>query len=134
LQIPGMLRTTLGAFHAAHPGMPIKALRLRIFAGYPQGIVIGGGDDTTQWAYDATTGGTAYLWQPGYPKTGQTWGWENDQVFKSVHRGDAFGIPGRLMSLFAGLSLLFLTISGGWMYLDMWKRRRKAGRHGLFWS
>jgi uncharacterized iron-regulated membrane protein len=135
VELPGMLHTALTAFHAADPRAPIKVLRLRYFAGMPQGIVVGGeGENTRQLAFNTATGGRASLSGPNYPVTGQPFGWEADQVGKGIHRGDMFGMTGRWLSLFTGLSLLFLAISGAVMYLDLWIERRRAGRRGLFWS
>jgi uncharacterized iron-regulated membrane protein len=65
--------------------------------------------------------------------TGQPFGWEEDQIAKQIHRGDFIGMSGRWMSLIAGISMLFLSISGAVMYCDLWRARRRAGRHGLFW-
>jgi len=53
---------------------------------------------------------------------------------KQIHRGDALGVPGRLMDLFAGLSLIFLSASGLWMYVDLLLRRMRGGRKQLFWT
>jgi uncharacterized iron-regulated membrane protein len=133
-ELPAMLHATLIAFRAASPDAPVKVLRLRYFAGMPQGVVVAGlADQTRQWAFNTATGGAAPLQAPSYPPTGQTFGWQWDQIMKGVHRGDAIGLPGRLMSLFAGLSLVFLSLSGLVMYLDLWGKRRKLGRYGLFW-
>jgi len=38
-----------------------------------------------------------------------------------------------MMNLFAGLSLLFLSISGITVYIDMWLKRRQSGRGAFFW-
>jgi uncharacterized iron-regulated membrane protein len=132
-ELAPMLRTTLAAFRAADPGDPIKVVRLRYFAGIPQGIVVSGGSDVRQFAFNAVTGRRASLQGPSYPPTGQTFGWQWDQIVKGIHRGDFIGLPGRFMSLFTGLSLLFLSLSGAAMYADLWNKRRRAGRHGLFW-
>jgi uncharacterized iron-regulated membrane protein len=129
-----MTDVTLAAFHAAYPNTPIKVLRLRHFAGMPQGLIVTGGKETRQRPFNAATGGVAPLWAPGYPITGQPFGWAWDQTVKGVHRGDAFGLPGRWMSLLTGLSLLFLCISGAANYYELWSKRRKAGRPGLLWS
>ena len=33
-----------------------------------------------------------------------------------------------------GVALVVLLLSGGWVYLDMYRRRRKgSGKSGLFW-
>jgi uncharacterized iron-regulated membrane protein len=133
-ELPAMLDTTLKAYRAANPNDPIKVLRLRYFAGMPQGIVVSAGKETEQLVFNAASGRPVSLTEPGYPLTGQPFGWQADQTFKQIHRGDMFGLPGRFIGLFTGLSVLFLAISGTVTYLDLWNRRRKAGRAGLFWT
>ena len=132
-ELPGMLHTTLAAYHAAMPATPIKVVRLRYFAGMPQGVIVTGGPETLQRAYNAATGAVAPLSGPGYPVTGQPFGWQADQMIKGIHRGDAFGMTGRWLSLMTGLSLLFLCVSGAATYVQLWNQRRRAGRPGLFW-
>jgi uncharacterized iron-regulated membrane protein len=53
---------------------------------------------------------------------------------KHLHSGFLFGTWARLLDLLAGLSLIFLSASGLWMYLQMYKRRRVGGRAGFFWT
>jgi uncharacterized iron-regulated membrane protein len=133
-ELAPMLATTLASQRAAHPDQPIKVVRLRYFAGMPQGVVVyGGPQDTRQAAFDTRTGGVAPLTAANYPFTGQTFGWQGDQILKGLHRGDFIGLPGRWVSLATGLSLLFLSVSGAVMYLDLWNRRRRSGRPALFW-
>ena len=45
--------------------------------------------------------------------------------------GAGFGLPARWMSLFAGLALVYLSVSGLVMYFQMSSRRRKGG-HSRF--
>ena len=132
-ELPGMLHTTLTAWRADNVHTPIKVLRLRYFSGMPQGVIVAGGDETRQVVFNAATGRRASETEPGYPATGQTFGWQEDQIAKQIHRGDIIGLSGRWMSLLTGLSLVFLIVSGVVMYFDLWNRRRRAGRPGLFW-
>jgi uncharacterized iron-regulated membrane protein len=133
-KLPAMLGTTLSAYRATQGAMPIKVLRLRYFAGMPQGVIVTGGDDTRQLVFNADTGKRASMTEPGYPYTGFPFGWEEHELVKQIHRGDALGIPGRLMDLFAGFSLVFLSISGLVMYLDLLRRRWRGGRKQMFWT
>jgi uncharacterized iron-regulated membrane protein len=133
-ELPVLLRTSLSAFRAAQPGSPIKVIRLRYFAGMPQGVIIAGREHTQQIVYNAATGRRVSMTEPGYPETGQPFGWQEHQLMKQIHRGDWLGLPGRGMDLIAGLSLIFLSVSGSVMYLDAWKRRRRGGRAGFFWA
>jgi uncharacterized iron-regulated membrane protein len=132
-ELPAMLRTTLTAFHLANPGRPVKAVRLRSFAGMKQGIVIAGGDETTQHVFNAVSGRAASETEAGYPSTDMTYGWQIDQIAKQIHRGDFFGLTGRWIDLLSGLSLLYLATSGAVIYFELWNRRRKAGRRQLVW-
>ncbi len=84
--------------------------------------------------FNAETGKSMSLTEPEYPKTHYYLGWREHEIMKQIHRGDAFGVPGRFMSLFAGLSLIFLSISGAVMYIDLWRRRRRGGKAALFWA
>jgi uncharacterized iron-regulated membrane protein len=132
-ELPGMLHTTLAAYGALSPSGLVKVIRLRYFAGMPQGVIVTGDEESRQLAFNAATGRRASLSGPGYPVTGQPFGWQEDQIVKQIHRGDFIGLSGRWISLFAGLSMLFLSISGAVMYFDLWRRRRRTGRRALFW-
>ncbi len=132
-EVPGLLRTSLGAFRASEPHSPIKVIRLRHFAGMPQGVIIAGDEDTRQLVFNAETGRRVGMTEPGYPETGQPFGWEEHQLMKQIHRGDWLGLSGRWMDLIAGLSMIFLSVSGIVMYVSAWNRRRGAGRAAFFW-
>ena len=132
-ELPAMLHTTLAAFYLANPGHPVKVVRLRSFAGMKQGIVIAGGDETVQRAFNAVTGRPVSETEPGYPGTDMTYGWQIDQIAKQIHRGDYIGLSGRWIDLLCGLSLLYLSISGAVIYFELWNRRRKMGRPRFLW-
>ena len=125
-QLPAMLSTTLAAFRALDANEVIKVVRLRYFAGMPQGVIVYGERDTRQLAFNAVSGQKASLSGEGYPRTGQTLGWQADQILKGFHRGDFIGMTGRWLSLVTGLALLFLSISGAVMYFDIWRRQRST--------
>jgi hypothetical protein len=133
-KVPAMLEATISAYRATQGDRPIKVLRLRIFSGMEQGVIVTGGEDTRQLVFNAVNGKSAGMTEPGYPYTGFPFGWEEHELVKQIHRGDAFGIPGRLMDLFAGFSLVFLSASGLIMYVDLLRRRRRGGRKQLFWA
>ncbi|HTP39069.1 MAG TPA: PepSY-associated TM helix domain-containing protein [Steroidobacteraceae bacterium] len=134
-QLPSMLGTSLDAWRTTLPGQPLKVLRLRTYGGMPQGIVIAGlGDDTQQVAFNATTGKEVSVTEPGYPDTGFPFGWHAHQIAKQIHRGSYLGLTGRWMDFLSGLALIFLSISGGWMYWEMWSKRRRSGRKALIWT
>jgi len=134
-QLSEMLSTTLSAYRASLADQPLKVVRLRVYGGMPQGVIIVGvGDDTQQVVFNVTTGHRAGLTEPGYPPTGFPFGWQAHQAAKQIHRGSYFGLAGRWMDLFGGVAIFYLSISGAVMYVDMWNRRRRAGRPSLVWT
>jgi uncharacterized iron-regulated membrane protein len=54
-------------------------------------------------------------------------------LLQNLHAGYQFGLAGRLISVALGLSLLVLSVTGFTVYLDMFKRRQKAGKKAVFW-
>lgn len=75
--------------------------------------------------YDATAGTAEY--KPAPPKSLHV-------LMIGIHTGKMAGMPGMLLSLATGLILIILCITGLYVYVDMWRRRNKAGKTGLFWS
>lgn len=134
-QAPAMLATTLSAYQSLQNDKPLKVVRLRIYGDMPQGIVIGGlGDDTEQFAFNASSGKRVTLTEPGYPKVGFPFGWQAHQWAKQIHRGDFIGLSGRWMGLIAGLAITYLSISGIVLYFNLWIQRKRSGRPGLIWT
>ncbi len=48
-----------------------------------------------------------------------------DTFWIKLHSGELLGDAGRSVGIFSGLALLFLTISGCWIYFQMYQRRPK---------
>lgn len=133
-QLPAMLRVTFTALQYTAPGAPVQVIRLRNYGPYRQGVVVTGGEDARQLVFNAQTGARMTETEPGYPRVHFPFGWQMHQWAKSVHRGDIIGMPGRWMDLIAGFALLYLTVSGGVMYWQMWQKRRASGRTQLIWK
>ncbi len=51
-----------------------------------------------------------------------------------LHSGNYFGPVGKVVSALMGAALLFFSVSGLWMYIDMFRRRKRMGRSGIFWD
>jgi len=132
-EVREMTATTLASMQQLNPGAAVKAIRLRVYGQMKQGVVVTGGDETGQLVFNADTGQPVTLSDSTYPESGFPFGTQVHENIKHFHSGAMFGIPTRLMSLFAGFSLTFLSISGIVVYLDMWRKRRKGGRNGLVW-
>lgn len=129
-ELPGMLRTTL----AVAPAEPIKVIRLRYFAGMPQGVLVVGTDDFThQVVFNTSTGKPVSTTEPGYPPAIFPFGWKSHQIAKSIHRGAFFGLTGNMMVFFTGLSMFYLSLSGIVLYYNKWKQRRRTGKSNLIW-
>jgi uncharacterized iron-regulated membrane protein len=111
----------------------MKVLRLRYFAGYPQGVIVAADPDTTQFVFNAASGARMSMTEPGYPRVAFPFGWEWHQRLKRMHRGDIVGMPGRWLDSAGALALLYLSISGLVMYIQMWMARRRSGRTSLMW-
>lgn len=60
---------------------------------------------------------------------------DGHSLLKRIHRGDVIGsYSGRFITIAAGLCLLWLVVSGIYMYLDMLRKRRQLGRTAFFWK
>jgi uncharacterized iron-regulated membrane protein len=52
-----------------------------------------------------------------------------------LHSGETFGPAGTVISILAGLALVFFAFSGLWVYIQMWRNRRSRGiTPGWFWG
>lgn len=59
---------------------------------------------------------------------------EAESVIRRIHSGEILGEPGVILGILWGLALVVLLVTGGWVYLDMYRRRAKgSGKRGLFW-
>jgi hypothetical protein len=128
-----MLVTTLRAANVSNSDPP-RVIRLRMYGGMLQGVVVTGDSVAEQRVFNASTGEVASLYEIGYPKTPMPLQWNVHETWKRLHRGDYFGLPGRWMDLLTGLAILFLSVSGIVMYLQLRRVRVRRGQHALFWK
>ena len=133
-ELAPMAAATLRAFARVEPETGIKVLQLRYFAGYAQGVVIAADAASTQRVFNTATGAPMSMTEPGYPPVGFPSGWEGHQLLKRLHRGDSWGLAGRWIDLLGAAGALYLLVSGGVMYLDMWRRRAGSGRRQWLWK
>ena len=125
---------TAAATRAATPGVPIKVVRVRDYWGMKQGVVVTDEKVTRQIVFDTATGRQVGLNEPNYPATGFPLGIGVHEFMKHLHSGFLFGWWARAFDLLAGLALVFLSGSGLWMYVEMYRKRLRSGRRGLFWT
>jgi uncharacterized iron-regulated membrane protein len=128
-----MTAATLAAFRQTEPQTPIKVLRVRVFAQMKQGVIVTDGPETRQLVYNTDTGKTMSLTEPGYPNGGFPFGVQMHENMKHFHSGQMLGLTARWMDLFAGLSLIYLAVSGLTVYFQLWSKRRSAGRGRFVW-
>lgn len=133
-QLPALLNVTLKAVQRGsfQQGLP-RVIRLRNYGGMPQGAVVTGGETAQQVVFNGESGEEVGLYEPGYPRTPMPFQWGAHETWKRMHRGDVFGLTGRWIDLASGLAILFLTVSGMTMYLQLHKSRRRLNRRSVFW-
>jgi len=52
-----------------------------------------------------------------------------------LHSGESFGPVGTAISILSGLALMFFSVSGIWLYVQMWRNRRNRSlKPGWFWN
>ena len=56
------------------------------------------------------------------------------ETIMHIHSGEYFGKFANLIGLVCGLALFFFSVSGMWMYWQMFKARAKNGRRDIFWK
>jgi uncharacterized iron-regulated membrane protein len=132
-EILGMAGATLQALRATEPSVRIKVLRVREYGGMKQGVVVTDEPVTRQLVFNTVEGKEVSLTELGYPTSGFPFGLQMHEDIKHLHSGFLFGLWARVLDLLAGLSLIFLCVSGLVMYLDMWNKRRSGGRGQFFW-
>lgn len=65
--------------------------------------------------------------RPGDPRALVGW-------LHHLHSGEEFGPAGTAISILAGFAMVFFTVSGLWMYVQMWRNRAQRGaRPAWFW-
>lgn len=56
-------------------------------------------------------------------------------LFHHLHSGESFGPLGTIISILSGFALVFFSISGLWLYVQMWRNRTSRGlKGGMFWK
>ena len=132
--ILSMVGATLSYLHTTEPAVRLKILQVRTYAGMKQGIVVTDEPAARQLVFNLATGKPVSLTEPGYPPSGFPFGLQTHEDIKHLHSGFLLGLWARVLDLVAGLALIFLSVSGLVMYLEMWNKRRAGGRGQFFWK
>ena len=84
------------------------------------------------------------MWPPGPldgPAMAEGVGWLDDieyrlqlhNLLQELHRGSIIGLPGQLIDILTGLCVIFLSVSGLIVFVQVLSRRRKGGHRRFFW-
>ncbi len=118
-----MLAKTLEAVRAREPKRPITSIELQLAGDQPHGVVTFPGDPGRQITVDPRNG-----------KVLKDEAHEAESLILRIHSGEILGEPGVVLGVFWGSALVVLSITGFIVYLELYRRRRKAsGKSGLFW-
>lgn len=118
-----LISRTLDAARARAPNTPITSIVLKGEGDEVEGVVEFPGDPPRQLTIDARSG-----------RVERDERHEAESLILRIHSGEILGEPGVVLGILWGLALVILSITGGWVYIDMYRRRRKAsGKAGLFW-
>ena len=118
-----MLAKTLEAVRAREPERPITSIELQLAGDQPHGVVTFPGDPGRQITVDPRNG--RVLKDEAH---------EAESLILRIHSGEILGEPGVVLGVFWGSALVVLSITGFIVYLELYRRRRKAsGKSGLFW-
>jgi uncharacterized iron-regulated membrane protein len=115
-----------------YPGAPIEAVTLMQRDSSTVAVLRLRGVAGTI-ALDVATGHEIPAPASAPPPTGPLDQWIHQVAF-DIHTGQLFHLPGEVMTLLCGLSLLFLAGSGLWLLVRMYLQRSRAGKTGPFWT
>ena len=120
-----MVTAALAAAREEKPDFSTQNLTLD-FSGGLQGVALNGpsGRQAARISYDPASGTATYTLPPPSSIRG---------VVIGLHTGKIGGTVGLVLVMLAGIILSVLSVTGFIVYFDMWTRRRKAGKIGLFW-
>jgi uncharacterized iron-regulated membrane protein len=119
----GLVARTIDAVRTRVPNAPIASVALKGEGDAIQGVVTLPGDPPRQLTIDARSGRILSDLRQ-----------DPDSLIKRIHSGAILGEPGVVLGILWGLALVVLSLTGGWVYISMYRRRRKAsGKAGVFW-
>ena len=118
-----MFAKTIEVARGREPKRPIASIELQLAGDEPKGVVTFPGDPGRQITVDPRDG-----------KVLKDEAHEAESLILRIHSGEILGEPGVVLGVFWGSALVVLSITGFIVYLELYRRRRKAsGKSGLFW-
>lgn len=118
-----LVSRTLDAARLRAPNAPIASVMLRGEGNAILGVVQLPGDPVREIVVDARSGRIVSDERH-----------EAESLILRIHSGEILGEPGVVLGVLWGLALVVLLVTGGWVYLDLYRRRlKRSGQRGLFW-
>lgn len=114
---------------ATRPDLEVHRIEVSLLKGKPVVTIGRMSADGSAAAGIKVDGTTGQIIPPPPPKAKSY-----HYVLQDLHAGYFLGWTGRIISVLLGLSLITLAVTGLKLWLDMYSRRRQAGRKGLFWD
>lgn len=131
----GALQRGFDAALQAAPSAPIVSIELVRRGGQSKALVTTGGSRPQTLAFDMLSGVPVDDWAIRGTQKGNGYFADWHQILKRMHRGDIVGhFAGRYVDITVGIALLYLVTSGIVLYVQMLRRRTRAGQFGLFWK
>jgi uncharacterized iron-regulated membrane protein len=119
-----LIARTLDAARARAPASAVSSVSLTGDADDLKGEVVLAGDPPRTITVDARSGRLI-----GDERR------DKDSLILRIHSGEILGEPGVFLGILWGVALVILSLTGGWVYLAMYRRRRRAsGKGALFWK
>lgn len=124
-QLEADLARMIAIARIKRPDLPIQHVDISVSPTGDQAQIGAAGPFGPQLTLDLKTGAVLPQHQlsPGWH------GWLQD-----LHAGYRFGLVGRIISALIAVSLLVLGITGLFLYMSLYSKRRKAGRSAMFWK
>jgi uncharacterized iron-regulated membrane protein len=120
-----MLTKAIAAARAAKPELAAQRIELNFQRGEAKvTIAEAGGRGAPSVEYNAKTGEAIFKDRPPPSLRG---------IMIGLHTGKTVGMTGLILVMLSGIILTVLSVTGLVVYYDMWRRRRAAGKGGLFW-
>jgi hypothetical protein len=124
-QIQALMASALAGVHRQTHGGTILGIELR-FSGAPTAEVVVADPQMRRLRLDARTG------KP-LDESSKPGGRDLHGILLDLHRGAFAGSAGLWISLFCGVVLVVLSVTGLTIYLQAWLRRRANGQNRFVW-
>jgi uncharacterized iron-regulated membrane protein len=103
-EMSALFENTVAAARRAAPGVELSAVRMRMQEERPRGEVLLAGPNPRELSFDARSGEALVEAEPAGTNLGD--------LMLRLHRGDILGLSGNWISLFCGVALFSLGVTG----------------------